>query len=149
MSSPRPILPFLLGIAGLVPFVFFSWQTVFADDPEAAIVSTFYLAGYGAVILSFLGGTRWGAEIQRNPSNPVSMMLCLAMAPPLVGWAAMMPVMWDRWQVVLGMLAAGLALQLVWDVIAIRRGVFPNWYLPLRILLTTIAVLSLLAAAVL
>ncbi|MEE2525410.1 DUF3429 domain-containing protein [Hyphobacterium sp. HN65] len=145
--SQRPVLPYALGIAGLVPFVFFGWQAVVKSDPEAAIVSSFYLAGYGAVILSFLGGARWGAEIQRNPSNPDSMTLCLAMAPPLVGWAAIIPTMWDRWQVVLGLLSAGLALQLIWDVVAVRRSEFPAWYLPLRILLTTIAVLSLMAAA--
>lgn len=143
----RPILPYLLGIAGLIPFVYLGATSLLAEDPRSASVINIYLAGYGAVILSFLGGTRWGAELQRRPDNPDKLTLGLAMLPSLAGWAAILPIMWDRWFLVFGLLAAGLLLQLAWDIAAIRRGEFPAWYLPLRVLLTGIAVPSLVAAA--
>jgi len=145
---PRPLLPYVLGLAGLIPFVAFAVLVLVNSDPASAPVLRLYLATYGAVILSFLGGTRWGAEIRHSPDRPNAVVLCLAMAPPLAGWAAILPIMWDRWYLVFGLLAGGLVLQLAWDMVAVRKREFPAWYLPLRIILTSVAVISLSAAAI-
>ncbi|WP_394693963.1 DUF3429 domain-containing protein [Hyphobacterium sp.] len=145
--SQRPILPYVLGIAGLVPFVGLAILTQMTLHQTGAAMNVFLLA-YGAAILSFLGGTRWGAEIHRNPERPDSLTLVLAMAPPLAGWAALIIEVVMASPLAYAVLITGLILQFIWDFMAVRACTFPKWYLPLRILLTTIAVLSLLAAAV-
>jgi len=42
-----------------------------------------------------------------------------------------------------GVLIAGFVIQFLWDRSAIRGATFPRWYLPLRFLLTAVAVLCL------
>jgi Protein of unknown function (DUF3429) len=145
--SSRPVLPFVLGIAGLVPFVGLAifWAFSFGLPRPTPIL---WIVWYGAAILSFLGGSRWGAEISNNPQSPNSLRLTLAMLPPLLGWLAAILVNELAFGAALALLIAALGFQLAWDILAIRSGIFPRWYLPLRILLTVVAVLSLQAVAV-
>lgn len=143
--SQRPILPYILGIAGLVPFVGLAILTQTTIHQTGAAMNVFLLV-YGAAILSFLGGTRWGAEIHKNPQKPGSLVLAFAMLPPLAGWAAIIIEVLAYTGVAYGLLIGGLILQFFWDLAAIRNGTFPEWYLSLRILLTAGAVLSLLSA---
>jgi len=53
----RPVLPYVLGIAGLVPFVYFALpnQHLLGDR---LVNSEWAIATYAAVILSFLAGAR-------------------------------------------------------------------------------------------
>lgn len=146
--SQRPVLPFALGLAGLIPFVGLSAYSVVLNTPAAAIASTLLLV-YGAVILSFLGGSRWGAEIHRRPETPSSAILCLAMLPSLAGWAAVIIDVLADSDTAYWLLTLGFVLHMLWDMTAVRNGTFPRWYMPLRIALTVIVVLSLTAAAVL
>lgn len=143
--SDRPALPYFLGLAGLIPFICFALLIVLGlgVDPSSAQLG---LIGYGAVILSFLGGTRWGTEIHRNSGAPNSIILSLAMLPSLAGWAAILLWLAQSSGWALGLLVAGLSLQLMWDMTAIRNGTYPDWYMPLRVLLTGVAITSLLAA---
>lgn len=143
----RPIVPYVLGIAGLIPFVGLSALTLMLGYPAGEITAVLLLA-YGALILSFLGGTRWGAEIQSRPESPSAIMLSCAMLPPLTGWAALgLEVMASARGPAFGLLITGLAIQMLWDMTAVRNGFFPRWYMPLRILLTSIAIISLSVAA--
>ncbi|WP_421792635.1 DUF3429 domain-containing protein [Hyphobacterium sp.] len=153
--SQRPILPYVLGIAGLIPFVFLGGTILFANimcDPyEGRRYFSVpgglapFLIGYAVVILSFLGGTRWGAEIQRAPQKPDAAILCLSMLPPLIGWATLPITMIQlRLDYILFTLACALLVQGAWDVFAVRKGRLPSWYANLRIILTLVAVISLL-----
>jgi len=54
---PTPVL--VLGLAGLLPF-FVSAFLSFGSDEKTAALGLLSLGTYGAVILSFLGGIRWG-----------------------------------------------------------------------------------------
>lgn len=144
MTSHR-VWPFTLGMAGLVPFFFFALLHglgfgVSLDATNLALI------GYGAAILSFLGGAHWGAEISRQQQSPNGVVLTIAMAPPLAGWTAILVYTSGHPATAYGVLTAAFLLQLLWDMTAIRSGFFPKWYLPLRILLTAGAVLSLLSA---
>lgn len=144
-----PRLPYVLGIAGLVPFVFFS-AAIFFGPVEYLPLNFSILLWYAAVILSFLGGTRWGAEIAVNPDNPSATILILSMLPSLAGWGSL--VFFERYSFPLGYMAAlitlgilmlGFAAHLQWDLQAIRNKLFPPWYAHLRIILSTVAILSL------
>jgi hypothetical protein len=146
--SPRPVLPYVLGIAGLIPFIALSAYSVIVDTPAAAIAGNLLLA-YGAVILSFLGGSRWGAEIHRRPDAPSSAILCLAMLPSLTGWAALIVAIVATSAPAYWLLVLAFVMQMLWDMTAIRIGTFPRWYMPLRIGLTVVVVASLIAAVTL
>lgn len=146
--SRRPILPYALGTAGLIPFVGLAAFSSILNTPSAEIAETLLLA-YGAVILSFLGGSRWGAEIHRRPEAPSPGILCLAMLPSLTGWAAVIIDVLQTGATAFWLLAAAFTLHLLWDMTAIRNGLFPHWYMPLRVGLTGVAVASLVAAAAL
>ncbi len=145
----RPVLPYVLGIAGLVPFVFSS-TAIFFGPTEFLPLSFSALLWYAAVILSFLGGTRWGAEIARNPGNPSAKILILSMLPSIVAWGCLVffdiysfPLGYIAALIALGTLMLGFAIQLQWDLLAVRKGMFPPWYARLRIILSTVAILSL------
>ena len=143
--NPKNAWPFILGMAGLIPFFFFALLHVLGLGVSLD-ATNMALIGYGAAILSFLGGAHWGAEISRQREAPNAVVLTIAMAPPMSGWAAILVYEVGFAAAAYGLLTAAFILQLLWDMTAIRSGFFPKWYLPLRILLTAGAVLSLLSA---
>jgi hypothetical protein len=95
---------------------------------------------YGALILSFLGGARWGLAVAGL--NPSAWVVSLAMLPTLVALTLLL-LPSDRLRL-LG-LAFALALNWVWDVLSDRM---PDWYPTLRTILTAGAVIGLVAGAV-
>ena len=140
---PRPALVYAL--AGLLPFIA-STALVFLSGEESQ-VAVVVEALYGAVILSFLGGARWGIEIQRMA--PRAGVITLTMAPSVLGFGAALWTMGgDQGSNAasgLGALAALFIATGVWDV---TSPDVPEWYPRLRIALT-LAVVSLLVASVL
>ena len=79
-----------LGYGGVIPFglgALASWlpSPVLAETVAAGIREWVLL--YGALILSFMGGTRWGAAIRDwRPDR-----LIFAVLPALIGWAVVIP----------------------------------------------------------
>lgn len=144
--SRFPLTPWLLTLAGLVPFV--GLAIVYVNAEKLHFFAANALIVYGAIILSFLGGTRWGAEIARKGEKGGDPgVLVMAMAPSIVGWLAVLSPLqaghWHGWAA--GVLIAGLLLTALWDLLDIRRGAWPDWYGPLRITATLGAACSLLA----
>ncbi len=145
LRSPVPRPALVYGLAGLLPFlgctalVFLS-----GDDAQVAVVVE---ALYAAVILSFLGGARWGIEIQRE--TPRAKIITLTMAPSVLGFGAALWTMGgdqgDHAASGLGALAVLFLAFGAWDVTS--REV-PDWYPRLRIALT-LAVVSLLGLSIL
>jgi len=91
---------------------------------------------YAALILSFLGGARWGLEIPRP--SPRTLIISASMAPTLVGFGlCLAPLSGAGF---LGLALAFLA-QFIWDF---RAADAPSWYPALRAVLTAGAVLSLI-----
>jgi hypothetical protein len=127
-----------LALAGLVPFVGCAAMVAAGGSDAAAWLGA--LIAYAAVILSFLGGTRWGAALASGSPDP--MTLILSNLPALVAWAALLPVGLPD-PVRLTLLAIGLSLMWVWD----RRRP-PTWYPALRTTATVGAVFSLILAVV-
>jgi hypothetical protein len=124
------------GILGLVPFVFLSavilYQSPNVHDEVAAA-----LLAYGALILSFLGGVRWGTAICGTSRVPLSIQLWISVVPSLVGWAAILIEM----SAALLVLTVAFSLMLFTDYMI--AGV-PIWYLRLRMILSLPVIACLL-----
>jgi hypothetical protein len=150
--SDAPMAPLVLGFGGLVPFV--AGAIGLGLGGQAELQAANALPVYGAVILSFLAGGRWSAELVIRGDAPRATVLVLAILIALAGWIAVPLQVWSQpglsvnlelvgW----GILIGGFIIQYLWDRTAIRDATFPQWYLPLRLLLTSGAVLSLSLAA--
>ena len=132
----------LLGYAGLAPFIALSlWLYGIASDHEWRAGTILLLLVYGAVILSFLGGVRWGVALARHGED-AGFDFSLAMVPPLMGWIAVfIPVPYA-----FAVLAVAFAAQGAWDTLAVHTGKAPEWYGELRTILTAIVVLTMIVA---
>ena len=129
----------VLGYGGLIPFVgltlaIWLWP---AHQTNAAIA----LLGYSATIASFLGAIHWGLTMGA-PQGQSTSLLAWGVVPSLVAWVALMlPA------------ASGLLLiaLLLWACFAVDRAVYTSsglrGWLPMRLLLTVVASLSCIAAA--
>jgi hypothetical protein len=133
-SIPKSAL--VLGLSGLLPFVFLGSISVYqSPDVHNEISST--LLAYGAIILSFLGGVRWGVAMSEASPTRISSQLCVSIMPSLVGWIAFLV---DN-QTGLLILTAAFFLMLLLDY---KLAGAPNWYFSLRALLSTVVITSLL-----
>jgi hypothetical protein len=98
-----PLLAIVLGIAGLIPFIVCGLGAVSVDAGTSARMMV-ALVGYGAVILSFLGGVHWGFALGgMAPGSPAPVTvagnrfvtaerarLVLGVVPSLIGWVALL-----------------------------------------------------------
>ena len=129
-APPRVVLA--LGLLGIVPF----WSIPAAAwlQPEATGVAATLVAIYAALILSFLGGARWGLAVREIA--PDAGTVALAMTPTL---AAVLVIAVGHGDVRLQLLglAAALTLSWAWDV---HADGLPPWYGRLRTMLTLGAV---------
>ena len=66
-SSELPAYATALGYGGLLPFIACGLSMLLLPDAGMRHVAGRVLVGYGAVILSFLGGVHWGLVL-RGPS---------------------------------------------------------------------------------
>ena len=129
-SSPPAVLAY--GLMGILPFWSLPLAVVLA--PNWTGVAAVIEAVYAALILSFLGGARWGLAVQDASPNPV--IVGLAMTPTLAGLAVLV-YMHGEMRLQLLSLAAALTLSWVWDLTATS---LPPWYGSVRTGLTLAAV---------
>ena len=121
-----------LTLAGLVPFAGLAALIVLAPGEGERWVEP--LTVYGAIILSFLAGARWGKAFAERDPRPAT--LILSNLPPVAAWLTFMPGVPVEFRLLV--LIFGLIAMLSWDF-----GPSPVWYRNLRISATTGAVLSL------
>jgi len=148
VPAPTPALARALGYAGALPFA--GGACAVALDVTVAGLDPFrLLLGYGAVILSFLGGLHWGrvAAGVPQPDQPASLWLVWSVIPSLLGWAALLMPPLPAVMV----LSAGFVLALMIDLGrlgAVLSGAprWPHWMQRLRLHLTFVAVASLLSS---
>lgn len=132
-SSPLPALVF--GIFGLAPFVGFPGYMVLA---QAYIPSlAFAQVVYGATILSFLGGIRWGITVpEESLSRPDWSNLGYSVAPPLIAWAGLLlPDPLSLFTIMTGLIGTAYSGAKEWS--------YPSWFKGLQFILSFVAVLSL------
>lgn len=136
MSAPVPRVAWIYGLAGLIPFAAAAAVAALGRGMMADYALMTLLV-YGALILSFLGGARWGMEVVR-PQVRVA-VISMSMAPTLVGFALLIAPHADR-SVQCALMAAAYFVQWIWDT---RGFVNPPWYPRLRTVLTFGAVAAL------
>lgn len=144
-----PVAPLLLGLAGLIPFVWGALTVILPSLADWGIralgprfVGPYVGLFYGAVILSFMSGVVWGFATRAEP--PVAAALYgLSVVPAL--WAFFFtgggPVSAATYLIFgfLGLLGI--------DWTAQRLGLAPAWWMRLRLILTSGVVLCLLPVA--
>ena len=136
MAEPRPTVPLLLGIAGLLPFLAAAiWLiiTITQGAPAALL-----LAAYGVAILAFLGGVHWGRGLSGGRAGD----FVWSVLPALVGVGVLF--LSPPWT--LAALSAAFAMAGIYDVVLFRAA-GPAWYAQLRIALTLVVVLTLAVAS--
>ncbi len=144
VSTSIPGTALVLGLAGLIPFVAGAGALWVPLPVLSPVLGLELVTGYGAIILSFLGGIRWGTAIGPYDTQRQSLEFSASVLGSLAGLAALFlpPVP------ALTLLIAGFLMQALWDVTSVEAGRLPAWFGKLRMLLTGGAVISLIAALV-
>jgi len=135
--------PFLLALAGFVPFAVLTGAQFVPGATLAQTLGLTALNVYAAIILSFLGGIRWGIAV-RSPSTSSEIgTFMLSVVPSLWAWAAFFaPGPWG-----FAMYAAGFAAMGWWDRALVARGHAPAWFGLLRVTLTWLVAPTMVLAA--
>lgn len=140
-----PRAPLLLGLAGLIPFLWGaatllnpSLQNWAAHTLGPRFVGPYVQLAYGTVILAFMSGVLWGFATKTSGNRAAT------------GYAlSVIPALWAFAMVGGGPVAAGTNLifgflgLLCLDYAFWRWTLTPVWWMKLRILLTAIVVASL------
>ena len=135
-----PVVTWVYGGLGLIPF-FGGAIAAVALTELGRVVAQLELIAYGALILSFLGGGRWGLEIGRQPVR--AGVISASMLPTIVAFIILIAMGVPNPLRLVAMCLAFVA-QWAWDV---RSKDTPPWYPPLRHLLTLGAVGCMLVGA--
>lgn len=143
--EPIPRSALVLGLAGLIPFV---WGAATALSPDLArfgansfgplFTGTYLSLTYGTVILSFMSGVLWGFAT-RAEGGEAAIGYGLSVIPAL--WAFFM-VNGDPPDAAIN-LAAGFAGVLLLDWHFWKQGTAPDWWLRLRLGLTAVVLICL------
>ncbi|XP_077472279.1 transmembrane protein 69-like isoform X2 [Stigmatopora argus] len=142
IRAPKPAL--YVGFSGLIPFVcvpllMATTQSFYPEVAHAQMV-------YGACIVSFLGGARWGFAIpDGSPAQPDWINLGNSVVPSLIAWLALL----CRDNVVEGstVVIMGLGLSLYYDLTLLPG--YPDWFKAMRTVLTLVATFSLVTMLIL
>ena len=159
LSDPAAEVPgaataWALSLAGALPFVAAALFAVVVGRESLWFDWTIDVARtYGAVILSFVGGIRWGAALRGRPrafstaDHRAGRTFAVSVVPSLAGWLALLmePVFG------IAFLAAAFAVQGVWDAFSgpsafgsdATEDALPLWFVRLRVTITFIVVASL------
>lgn len=135
-----PTTALTLGLGGLVPFLT-SAAVCFSPDLSIRAFGSWALAAYGAVILSFLGGIKWGILLNDRAKLRPWKPIVLSIVPSLIAWSALLTPAIPR----LLLLVVGFVLQYYLDQASVTQKRLPVWYGKLRLILTCGAVASLAA----
>lgn len=140
-----PRAPLLLGLAGLIPFLWGAATLVSADLTHWGVrslgsrfVGPFILLNYGQIILAFMSGVLWGFATRSHGARAAT------------GYTlSVLPALWAFITVGAGAtssaiyLIAGFLGVLILDWSFWRQGLAPEWWMRLRILLTLVVVACL------
>ncbi len=156
--SRAPTSAFLVGFGGVAVFIglttaMFVFALGFGGAPESldnARLSLNLLILWAGLILAFLGGTRWGRALGADIMSPGPITLLSAAFPSLIAWISVAVSLPPLNIPVLGvsLLVGGFFHMLIWDLQGVNQGLWPNWYSALRVVLTLLAALTLVAAGI-
>ena len=141
-----PPLALGLGAAGLLPFAAGTAGLWWLDPLDAGqLVGP--LVGYAAVILSFMGAVHWGLAMSlpstRGEAGRNRVWFIVSVLPALCGWTALLLSPLPG----LLLLVFGFGSVFWLDLLSIRAGIAPVWYVRLRAPLSVIVGSLLLFSA--
>jgi hypothetical protein len=141
-DGPDRALAMRLGYAGLVPLAILTvWLAAIPADHVWRDITIRLLVAYAAIVLTFLGGTRWGAALGAGHPR-TARDISLAVLPALLGWA----VLFIPPAYAFVLLAVAFAAQGAWDALSGQAGTLPAWFARLRAQLTAVAVIAMIVA---
>lgn len=140
-SLPLPRTVAWLGYGGLLPFLALAPASLL--DNHHGMVWSDALYAYGAIILSFIGALHWGLAMSLPglTERQRSAWFVWSVVPALIAWPAVLfsPLL------AAPLLIAGFIAHYLQDRRLAGQATLPGWYLPLRLRLTSVAVISLVA----
>lgn len=138
----------VLSYLGLLPFfatMMVLWLSPSAFSYTTAGNMTWWGLFYGAIILSFLGGIRWGIAML-SPGVKVSEFISLdrltmSIVPALIAWLLVVPATLSQMvpsalAIRYGILLIAFLFLLDSDMRASREGAAPDWYGGMRLKIT-------------
>ena len=145
MFQTIPRAPLILGLAGLLPFL---WGALTVLVPDLGLwtaqtlgprfAGPYVMLFYGAVILSFMSGVLWGFAARATGTLATT------------GYAlSVIPALWAFFMTGGGPTSAGMNLifgfagLLLLDLQFARWGLAPGWWMPLRLLLSAVVIACL------
>ena len=145
MFQTIPRAPLILGLAGLLPFL---WGALTVLRPDLGLwtaqtvgprfAGPYVMLFYGAVILSFMSGVLWGFAARATGTLAATGYVL-----------SVIPALWAFFMTGGGPVSAGLSLifgfagLLVIDWQFARWGLAPDWWMPLRLLLSAVVIACL------
>ncbi len=151
--SPIPAPAIWLGASGLVPFLAAA-IAAWIGSPWVGEFAVRLAVTYGAVILSFLGGIFWGfaatptqadvagADPAGRPPAPRH-LFAFSILPSFIAWIAVLLAP----QTAVFLLICAFVAILWLDYASWKTGVAPSWWMELRVPLSAVVVVCLLAIA--
>jgi len=127
----------ILALAGYLPFIAIAIALLMlggAHPLQTVLVDAFRT--YGAIILSFLGGVRWGLALREQPVPARD--LFFSVLPAIAAWFSLFLTA----PASVAILLLGFCAQGAWDSLSMHAGKGPQWYAQLRITLTLIVALA-------
>lgn len=118
-----------LALGGYIPFAFLAVSAAMDLTLPFGVSAVAAFLVWSLVILTFLGGIRWGMALTQEPLDLSSIIL--SVVPCIIGWFAL--VLEPQWTVTV--LAGLFLLHGIWDVRALRSTTL-GWFAPIRLTLT-------------
>lgn len=139
LTLPRTVA--WLGYGGLIPFLALAPASLL-DHHHGAVWSN-ALYAYGAIILGFIGALHWGLamSLPELTERQHSALFAWSVVPALIAWLAVL----FSPPLAAPLLVSGFIAHYLQDRRLARQARLPDWYLPLRLRLSSVAVVCLSA----
>ena len=125
-----------------MPFFGLTFLLHLYPQPELKFFIGHALISYAALIVSFLGGARWGLALRCPNRRQQSLHLGFATIPPLLAWI----LLYSRLDTAIAAFAVLFAALGLIDSIWMKPIEAPQWYSRLRVTLSVLVVASLVGA---
>ena len=141
VALPRAVA--WLGYGGLLPFLVLTPASLLDHHHGAVWGDALY--AYGAIILSFIGALHWGLamSLPELSERQRSARFTWSVVPALIAWPAVL----FSPPLAAPLLVFGFIAHYLQDRRLARQAKLADWYLPLRLRLSSVAVICLTAGA--